>query len=236
MLGFYVEQEEKFIPRVELHRWIEESERDRKDTMMDRKTLTRLLQKLQREGRIKCIVLSMPGLTNCGRSRQSEVVLLPEVQVEPELLAKVHDRIRQFDMINRGYGSSKVKADASTVPVLSVKQIHKGGKRKILPAAETEADKARTLSENGFVPAKMVRVRMLHTFLWSYVNGISEYADDELVMKPDESSCRVFSLALAVKVLSYNLSFLGYDFSRYFMFLQIQTFIANCRNLSDGWL
>lgn len=195
---------------MELHRWIEESEKDRKDTMMDRKTLTRLLQKLQREGRVKCIVLSMPGLTNCGRSRQSEVVLLPEVQVGPDLLSKVHDRIRQFDMINRGYGSSKVKADASTVPVLmSVKQIHRGGKRKFLPAAETEAEKARTLSENGFVPAKMVRVRMLHTFLWSYVNGISEYADDELVMKPDESSCRVFSLALAVKVLNYN--FLVWD-------------------------
>lgn len=198
--------EEKFIPRVELHRWIEESEKDRKDTMMDRKTLTRLLQKLQREGRVKCIVLSMPGLTNCGRSRQSEVVLLPEVQVGPDLLAKVHDRIRQFDMINRGYGSSKAKADASSVPVLaSVKQIHKGGKRKFQPTAEIEAEKARTLSENGFVPAKMVRVRMLHTFLWSYVNGISEYADDELVMKPDESSCRVFSLALAVKAMPVDL-------------------------------
>lgn len=208
MLGLYVEQEEKFIPRVELHRWIEESEKDRKDTMMDRKTLTRLLQKLQREGRVKCIALSMPGLTNCGRSRQSEVVLLPEVHVGLDLLAKVHDRIRQFDMNNRGYGSSKAKADASTVPVLmSVKQIHKGGKRKFLPAPETEAEKARTLSENGFVPAKMVRVRMLHAFLWSYVNDISEYADDELVMKPDDRSCRVFSLALAVKVLIYILLF-----------------------------
>jgi general transcription factor 3C polypeptide 1 len=206
MLCLYVDQEEKLIPRVELHRWIEESEKDRKDTMMDRKTLTRLLQKLQREGRVKCIFLSMPGLTNCGRSRQSEVVLLPEVQVGPDLLAKVHDRIRQFDMVNRGYGSLKVKADASSVPVLmGVKQIHKGGKRKFETTAETEAEKARTLSENGFVPAKMVRVRMLHTLLWSYVNGISEYADDELVMKPDESSCRVFSLALAVKAMPLDL-------------------------------
>lgn len=200
--GLGINQEEKFIPRVELHRWIEESEKDRKDTMMDRKTLTRLLQKLQREGRVKCIILSMPGLTNCGRSRTSEVVLLPEVKVEPELLAKVHDRIRQFDMINRGYGSTKTKADASTVPVLTmVKQIHKSAKRKSLPVVETEAErKARTLSENGFIPAKMVRVRMLHNFLWTYVNEISEYADEDLVMKAGESSCRVFTVALAMQV------------------------------------
>lgn len=202
MVWLVVYQEEKFIPRVELHRWIEESEKDHKDTMMDRKTLTRLLQKLQREGRVKCIILSMPGLTNCGRSRTSEVVLLPEVQVERELLAKVHDRIRQFDMINRGYGSTKTKADASTVPVLTmVKQIHKSVKRKSLAVVETEAEqKARTLSENGFIPAKMVRVRMLHNFLWTYVNEISEYADEDLVMKADESSCRVFTVALAMQV------------------------------------
>lgn len=199
-----MEQEEKFVPRVELHRWIEESERESgKDTMMDRKTLTRLLQKLQREGRVKVIALTMPGLTNCGRSRQSEVVLLPEVHVEHDVLTQVHDRIRQFDMISRGYGSSKVKADASTVPVLtSVKQIYKGGKKKYIPAVLTEAEKSRTLSENGFIPAKMVRVRMLHVFLWSYVNDTSAYADDDLVMKLGDRCSRVFSLALAVKVLS----------------------------------
>ena len=129
-------------------------------------------------------------------------MLLPEVQVERELLAKVHDRIRQFDMINRGYGSTKTKADASTVPVLTmVKQIHKSAKRKSLAVVETEAEqKARTLSENGFIPAKMVRVRMLHNFLWTYVNEISEYADEDLVMKAGESSCRVFTVALAMQV------------------------------------
>lgn len=187
---------------MELHRWIEETEKERKGTSMDRKTLTRLLQKLQREGQLKCILLSSPGLTNCGRSRTSEVVLLPEVEVGPELLAVVHDRIRRFDMSNRGHGAVRVKAAASSVPVLDIKHMHppRGINRVHQSAIQTEEEMGRTLHANGFIPAKMVRVRMLHNFLWSHVNVISEYDDPELVPISYESSCKAFSLATAVQV------------------------------------
>lgn len=118
-------QAEKFVLRVELHRWLEEVE-NRKNIMMDRKTLSRMLQGLQASGHCKCVMLSMPGLTNCGRQRTTEVVLLPSLVIDPELLSKVHEQVRKFDMMSRGHGVSRVKAKDS-VPVLTgVPRMHTG--------------------------------------------------------------------------------------------------------------
>jgi len=197
---------------VELHRWLEDAEKERRGTMMDRKTLTRVLQKLQREGRCKCILLSMPGLTNCGRSRVSEVVLLPSVEIVPELLTALHDRIRNFEMNIRGQGSIKVKSDV--VPVLSgVTRMSssRGMTRGSGSTVEMEAEKACSLQENGFIPAKMVRVRMLHYFLWSYISDILDGGNSEHSAAPNgghddlninASSCKVFVLSAALKVCS----------------------------------
>ncbi|CAM6048916.1 unnamed protein product [Sphagnum compactum] len=208
-------QEEKFVPRVELHRWLEDAEKERRGTMMDRKTLTRVLQKLQREGRCKCILLSMPGLTNCGRSRVSEVVLLPSVEIVPELLTALHDRIRNFEMNIRGQGSIKVKSDV--VPVLSgVTRMSssRGMTRGSGSTVEMEAEKACSLQENGFIPAKMVRVRMLHYFLWSYISDILDGGNSEHSAAPNgghddlsinASSCKVFVLSAALKAMPLEL-------------------------------
>ncbi|KAH9562911.1 hypothetical protein CY35_05G096600 [Sphagnum magellanicum] len=208
-------QEEKFVPRVELHRWLEDAEKERRGTMMDRKTLTRVLQKLQREGRCKCILLSMPGLTNCGRSRVSEVVLLPSVEIVPELLTALHDRIRNFEMNIRGQGSIKVKSDV--VPELSgVTRMSssRGMTRGSGSTVEMEAEKACSLQENGFIPAKMVRVRMLHYFLWSYISDILDGGNSEHSAAPNgghddlninASSCKVFVLSAALKAMPLEL-------------------------------
>ncbi|KAM7483891.1 hypothetical protein LguiB_008474 [Lonicera macranthoides] len=110
-------KEEKFIIKADLHRQLENLEKD-KHTMMDRRTLERSLNKLQEEGHCKCIKVSVPVVSNCGRSRTTDVVLHPAFKdVSPELLVEIHDRVRSFDMEIRGQGFSRLKKGHS-LPVL----------------------------------------------------------------------------------------------------------------------
>ncbi|OAE25980.1 hypothetical protein AXG93_1712s1600 [Marchantia polymorpha subsp. ruderalis] len=202
-------QVEKFVLRVELHRWLEDLE-DRKGTMMDRKTLTRILQAFQRDGLCKCVLLSMPGLTNCGRQRTVEVVLLPSVIVDLDVLNKVHDRVRKFDMDSRGHGQSKVKGK-DDVPILEgVKRMSTGMLRKKNGATKFDVptDGSWSMQANGFIPAKMVRVSMLHHFLWNYVNNLPDESErlarsgmsEEIV-----GSCRIFALSSAIQTMPLEL-------------------------------
>ncbi|EFJ22952.1 hypothetical protein SELMODRAFT_415980 [Selaginella moellendorffii] len=199
-------QEEKYVVRAELHRWLE-SISNRK-TMMDRKTLTRTLQKLQREGRCKCILLSMPGSTNCGRKRTAEVVLLPSVKVEPDLLSVIHERIRKFDMESRGHGLPREKASVNTVPVLTGLRRMKVKHKKAPLLSQIDAAKTVALQANGFVPAKMVRARMLHYFLWNYTN---DFLDEDMGLEfgtprlTDGRGYRVFGLMAAVQSMPLEL-------------------------------
>ncbi|KAG6553782.1 hypothetical protein Mapa_004699 [Marchantia paleacea] len=202
-------QAEKFVLRVELHRWLEDLE-DRKGTMMDRKTLTRILQAFQRDGLCKCVLLSMPGLTNCGRQRTVEVVLLPSVIVDLDVLNKVHDRVRKFDMDCRGHGQSKVKGK-DDVPILEgVKRMSSGMLRRKNGATKFDVptDGSWSMQANGFIPAKMVRVSMLHHFLWNYVNNVPDESErlgrsgtsEEIV-----GSCRIFALSSAIQTMPLEL-------------------------------
>lgn len=192
---------------MELHRWLEEVE-NRKNIMMDRKTLSRMLQALQASGHCKCVMLSMPGLTNCGRQRTTEVVLLPSLVIDPELLSKIHEQVRKFDMVSRGHGVSRVKAKDSVpvltgVPRMNISQV------KRITKFDKQIDNSRSMQANGFIPAKMVRVRLLHYFLWGYVNGLPEdggYQRDgsggsgEVV-----GSCKIFGLSNAVQTMPLEL-------------------------------
>ncbi|KAL3699830.1 hypothetical protein R1sor_017852 [Riccia sorocarpa] len=203
-------QAERFILRVELHRWLEEIE-NRKDTMLDRKTLSRILQAFQREGRCKCVLLSMPGLTNCGRQRTAEVVLLPSVIVDEKVLNKVHEKVRKFDMECRGYGLSRAKKK-DDLPVLNgVKRMHSS-----LPKMKHRVTKFDTVKSgswsmqaNGFINAKMVRVSMLHHFLWSYITSFSDDSQVCGAFRRSDGTLggghKTFSLASAVKRMPLEL-------------------------------
>ncbi|KAL2652072.1 hypothetical protein R1flu_020200 [Riccia fluitans] len=202
-------QAERFVLRVELHRWLEDIE-NRKDTMMDRKTLSRILQAFQRDGRCKCVLLSMPGLTNCGRQRTVEVVLLPSVTVDEKVLNEVHEKVRKFDMDCRGYGQSRARKK-DDVPVLDgVKRMRSNIPRMKhrVTKFDTVKNGSWSMQANGFINAKMVRVSMLHHFLWSY---ITSYSDESQVYggfrQPDGTlgGLRTFSLASAVKKMPLEL-------------------------------
>ncbi|EFJ16205.1 hypothetical protein SELMODRAFT_421838 [Selaginella moellendorffii] len=159
-------QEEKFLVRAELHRWLESISSQK--TTMDRKTLIRTLEKLQSEGKCKCVTLEIPGTTNCGRKRKADIVLLPSVELDFDLLNAIHERIRKAETDNRLQGREKSAAAGSTAVVVTGLKRMKLEHRKPLLDPST---KPVALQENGYIPAKMVRVRMLHHFLWRYTNN-----------------------------------------------------------------
>ncbi|KAJ4973068.1 hypothetical protein NE237_006242 [Protea cynaroides] len=224
-------QEEKFILTVELHKWLESFEKD-KPTMMARKTLTRTLNKLQHEGLCKCIQVIVPVVTNCGRSRKTEVVLHPSIHsLPPEVLGQIHERLRAFDMQSRGQGIARLKND-KTVPVLTgVQRTHSR------TAVDDQAARSEAMRTNGFVLAKMVRVNLLHNFLWGYLNG-SSGLDNALSsgkhgydLKNPHSTCKLFALQEAIKAMPLEL-FLQVVGSTY----KFENLVENCRRglcLSD---
>ncbi|KAA8541644.1 hypothetical protein F0562_022796 [Nyssa sinensis] len=198
-------QEEKFIIRAELRRQLESLEKD-KHTMMDRRTLDRTLNKLQQEGHCKCIRVSVPVVTNCGRSRITEVVLHPSVHnVSPELLGEIHDRMRSFEMEIRGQSSSRLKKGES-VPVLN-------GVQRILNSAKLDvhAERSEAMRANGFILAKMVRTKLLHIFLWGYLSSSPGWDDafssgkHGYDLKNPHSTCKLFVLDAAIKAMPLEL-------------------------------
>ncbi|KAJ0006939.1 hypothetical protein Pint_29068 [Pistacia integerrima] len=197
-------QDEKFILRVELHRWLMNLED--KGPTIDRKTIERILLNLQRQGHCKCLDISVPAVTNCGRTRTTRVVLHPSVQsLAPDLLSEIHDRLRSFEMQIRGRGLSKIKNN-ELVPVLDGVQRTHG---RIY--SDDKAVKYEAMRANGFVLAKMVRAKLLHSYLWSFLSKQPGW-DDTLSsgkhvtdLKLPHSSCNLFSLEAAIKNIPIEL-------------------------------
>ncbi|XP_038720773.1 uncharacterized protein LOC120013139 isoform X2 [Tripterygium wilfordii] len=198
-------QAEKFLLRGELYRWLVSLEKD-KSTTTDRKTIDRILNKLQQLGRCKCIHVNVPNVTNCGRNRMTQVVLHPSVQgLPPELIGEIHDRIRSFEKKIRGLGSNRCKI-SNTIPVLDGIQ-----RTQIRAPSDAKAIESESRRANGFVSAKMVRSKLLHSFLWSYVTSSLDLHDALSVgdymngMNNSHRSCNLFSLEAAIKAIPFEL-------------------------------
>eukprot|EP00252_Welwitschia_mirabilis_P006392 TRINITY_DN17273_c0_g1_i1.p1 TRINITY_DN17273_c0_g1~~TRINITY_DN17273_c0_g1_i1.p1 ORF type:complete len:1948 (+),score=400.33 TRINITY_DN17273_c0_g1_i1:193-6036(+) len=195
---------EKFVLRVELYRWLEDLERG-KDTTMDRKTLSRALKKLQDEGHCKIITVSVPVITNCRQNRTTEVVLHPSLELGPDIIGQIHEKLRNFDMQSRGQGLSRPK-DNDSVPILT------GIKRKNMSEpSDSQTIRAESMRANGYIPAKMVRVKMLHQFLWGYVMCLPN-CDKELCLEKKgvgtsgpNSTCKIFNLDAAIRTMPLEL-------------------------------
>jgi general transcription factor 3C polypeptide 1 len=198
-------QDEKFILRGELYKWLVSLEKD-KCTTTDRKTIDRILNKLQQQGHCKCIHINAPVVTNFGRSRITQVVLHPSIEgLSPELLGEIHDRHRSFEMQSRGQGSSRGKNEG-LVPVLKGVQRTENHVGSDVQAVRSEAMRA-----NGFILAKMVRAKLLHCFLWDYLSssaGSSDASSSEkhvYELNNPQSSCKLFSLEAAIKAIPVEL-------------------------------
>lgn len=201
------EQEEKFLIKPELHRRLENlgNLEKEKNTTMDRKTLERSLNKLQQEGQCKCISVSVPVITNLGRSRTTEVILHPSIStVTPEVLGQIHERMKAFELQVRRLGSSQLKKGSSVV-LESIQRIPTSVK------LDSQAEQAEAMRANGYIPAKMVRTKLLHIFLWDYVSSSPDWDDVISVGKQGydiqnpHSTCRLFELDAAIKTMPLEL-------------------------------
>lgn len=198
-------QNEKFLLTAELHKWFEGLEKD-KQTTMARKTLTRSLQRLQQEGYCKCIQISVPVLTNCNRSRSAEVILHPSIEnFSSELLGQIHQRLRYFDMQSHGQGLDRPKNESVVTELTDVKRHMNRG------ATELQSIKVENMRINGYVPAIMVRAKLLHSFLWSFLRGLPSW-DETLMSVGDAYDCTSprsmlisFSLVTAMENMPFEL-------------------------------
>lgn len=199
-------QNENFLLKVELHKWLEDIEKD-KPTTMDRKTLDRSLKRLQDLGFCRCIGVHMPSSTNFNSLRYTEAILHPSVNPSQELVQQIYERQRSFDIRSRQCSrSARIKIGK---PVLELPEL-KNVKRASTYVDDSPASMA--MSENGFVFAKMVRAKLLHNFLWSYLrssphwqNALSSSRKDGVDGTNPAEDYQLFSLDAAIKEMPLEL-------------------------------
>ncbi|KAL4560145.1 hypothetical protein LXL04_032294 [Taraxacum kok-saghyz] len=201
----FVLQEEKVLIKPELHRILESLDNlDNKYTTMDRKTLERSLNKLQEEGHCKCISFAIPSVTNCGRKRPVEVILHPSVYKAEDLSDRVHDKIRSFEKLIRNQClPQNSNAKSKSIPVLD-------NVERISTKKDSQSETFIAMRENGFVLAKMVRVKLLHVFLWGYLTSMPKWddsisGDDVYEQKNPYSTCVLFELDAGIKAMPLEL-------------------------------
>ncbi|TKW40477.1 hypothetical protein SEVIR_1G248400v4 [Setaria viridis] len=196
-------KKKKFVLKVELHKWLERLEK-KDGKIMDRKTLTRTLNKLQKEGSCKCIKVSVPLVTNYTRSRLIDVVLHSSVgELSPELVDQFRIRQRNFDTESRAVAAAKVKQNQhmTAIPGLRISRRVNVYKPLLLEA----------MYANGFINAKMIRAKLLHKFLWAYVNASPDWcsafgcAKEGHYDKGFNQSYLLFSMEAATKEMPLEL-------------------------------
>ncbi|KAL8189135.1 hypothetical protein R6Q57_029396 [Mikania cordata] len=226
-------QEEKVLIKPELHRLLDSIEilEKKQCTTMDKKTLERSLNKLQKDGYCKCISFAVPSVTNISRKRTIDVILHPSVYEAEDLSDRVHDRLRLFEKQIRSQSFTKYKLSKSNkaIPVLNdVERINTSVR------IDGQAEICEAMKKNGFVLAKMVRAKLLHVFLWGYLTGLPGW--DKAIkygyeQKNPHSSCKLFELDAAVKAMPLEL-FLQVAGSN----IQLESMVEKCTNglcLSD---
>ncbi|XP_057737936.1 uncharacterized protein LOC130955151 [Arachis stenosperma] len=197
---------ERFILRSEMSRWLTSLEKSKYKSQVDRKTIDRILNKLQEHGLCKCITVHSPVVTEYSKTKDCIVVVHPSINLTPELFDAIQDRVRSFDMELRSKSMSHKKDDES-IPVMEDIQ-----KTKSHVAPDSGASKADVMRANGFVLAKMIRAKLLHTFLWDYLHGSASHDDPlsnekciyELNNNPHSSS-KLFSLETVIKAIPVEL-------------------------------
>ncbi|XP_038725452.1 uncharacterized protein LOC120016650 isoform X1 [Tripterygium wilfordii] len=188
-------QDQTFILKVELYKWLVSLEKS-KGTKMCRKSMYRILNKLEEEGYCRCISLAVPAVRNYDSNRIIEVVLHPSVKtLTPKLHGEIHDRWRSFERQVRAEASCKMKDNESVSLVDVVQRNQEVGPSNALAV---RLDK---MFDNGFILGKMVRAKLLHCFLWDYLTSTPGWDDD---LKDTSTSCLI-NLEAAIKAIPLEL-------------------------------
>ncbi|TKY53824.1 B-block binding subunit of TFIIIC [Spatholobus suberectus] len=157
-------KDEMFILKPEINRWLNIFEKD-KSTKVDRKTIDRILTKLQELGQVKCITVHSPVISEYSRTKDCVVVVHPSMNLSPELFDEIQDRVRSFNNYIRSKSTSYRKND-ELIPVMEDIQ-----KNQSVIVPDGQASKAEVMRANGFVLAKMIRAKLLHNFLWDCMHS-----------------------------------------------------------------
>ncbi|KAK7271540.1 hypothetical protein RJT34_27516 [Clitoria ternatea] len=193
---------ERFILKPDLNRWLNTFE----STKLDRKTIDRILTKLQEQGQVKCITVHSPLISEYSRTKDCVVVVHPSISLSPEFYDEVQDRVRSFNNYIRSKNTSDLKNDES-IPVMEDIQTNQS-----LLVPDGRGDRTEVLRANGFVLAKMTRAKLLHSFLWDCLHR-SPSLNDGLSSKKcfyeqtdnPHSSSKLFSLETAIKEIPVEL-------------------------------
>ncbi|WCJ39443.1 B-block binding subunit of TFIIIC [Euphorbia peplus] len=192
-------QDEKFILEMELRRWLMSHENGKR-TEIDRRTIRRILNKLQQQGQCKIESIYLPVVTKCTSDRKVIVVLHPSAQdILPELMDDIIKRHRSF----RSEGSSKVKLNE---PIRVLNDVTRTETSK---GPKYKAGLLDAMRSNGFMLAKMVRAKLLHTFLWGHLSSFPGWDDALSTGSPKhshtflelESAMRFISIEIFLKVV-----------------------------------
>lgn len=196
-------QEDKIIISGELYRWLKELEKD-KPTMMDRKTLSRTLSELKQDGLCKVSQIAIPPVTNFSRTRIMEVIYHPSINtdnISSHLFNQIYERYREFEFQIRSRES--VKSTEHPVTVVT-------GSKRSWDHVDEKSEIFVSMCKNGYVLAKMVRVKLLHKFLWDYISSSSDWQNtlpstsDDRNLKNHCKTCQ-FTIDAAMKAMPLEL-------------------------------
>ncbi|KAH1259669.1 hypothetical protein GmHk_02G002996 [Glycine max] len=198
-------KDERFILKSEINRCLICFEKD-KSTKVDRKTIDRILTKLQEQEQVKCITVHSPVISEYSRTKDCVVVVHPSMSLTPELFDEIQDRIRSFNCYIRSKSASHQKND-ELLPVMEDIQ-----KNQSVIVPDGQASKAEAMRANGFVLAKMIRAKLLHSFIWdclhrstSHINVLSSKKCVFEVTDAPHSSSKLFFLEATIKEMPVEL-------------------------------
>ncbi|XP_027908281.1 uncharacterized protein LOC114167388 isoform X2 [Vigna unguiculata] len=198
-------KDERFILKPELNRWLNSFEKD-KSTKVDRKTIDRILSKLQEQEQVKCMTVHSPVISEYSRTKDCVVVLRPSMSLSQELFDEIQDRIRSFNNYIRKKSTLHQKND-ELIPVMEDIQ-----KNQSIIVPDGQVSKSEAMRVNGFVLAKMIRAKLLHSYIWDclhrstgQVDALSSKICEEELTDTPHSTSKLFTLEEVVKEMPVEL-------------------------------
>ncbi|KAG4143590.1 hypothetical protein ERO13_D06G200300v2 [Gossypium hirsutum] len=195
-------QVEKIVLRSELYKLLVNLEKD-KGTIMGRRTVDKMLYKLENEGYCKCIHLDLNGIMNTNFNRKVKVVLHPSIlSLSSEVIGIIRNKLKSFH--KRTHDPFKSK-NSNSVHLFDYAQ-----RTQTRYSSNSLTLRMEAMRANGYIRGKMVRARLLHGFLWDY--ACSLFARDDVLSYGRQDHdlhnlCVTFDVEGAIKGIPLELFF-----------------------------
>ncbi|KAL1096624.1 hypothetical protein V6Z11_D06G235800, partial [Gossypium hirsutum] len=195
-------QVEKIVLRSELYKLLVNLEKD-KGTIMGRRTVDKMLYKLENEGHCKCIHLDLNGIMNTNFNRKVKVVLHPSIlSLSSEVIGIIRNKLKSFH--KRTHDPFKNK-NSNSVHLFDYAQ-----RTQTRYSSNSLTLRMEAMRANGYIRGKMVRARLLHGFLWDYACSLSARDDVLSYGRQDHdlhNLCVTFDVEGAIKGIPLELFF-----------------------------